>query len=139
MSDDKPNVDAQAQALALAHRIVEAARALVADPNNMDIRRAYMSRVFNLDRAAAAWIALAEGRPAQQEGPEAQGALLPSNDFGWALAQMRGGARVRLRYWERYEHIRLGEDRKEIVDEDGYPTRFRDNRPLLALDWEIAP
>lgn len=40
-------------ALPLAHRIVEAARA-------------FMSRVFNLDRAAEAWIALAEDRPTAQ-------------------------------------------------------------------------
>lgn len=55
------NASRQTQALARAERIVEAARNLLADPdNNMEIRRRYMQRVFNLDRAAEAWVALAD-------------------------------------------------------------------------------
>lgn len=60
------NASRQAQALARAERIVEAARDLLADPdNNVEIRRRYMQRVFNLDRAAEAWVALA-GRSFQE-------------------------------------------------------------------------
>ena len=48
------------QANAFADRIVERARALLADPNNMDVRTAYMRAVFNIDRTAEAIVALAD-------------------------------------------------------------------------------
>ena len=50
----------------LADRIVDRARALLADPNNMDARTAYMRAVFNIDRAAEAIVALAD----RQNRPE---------------------------------------------------------------------
>lgn len=57
-------------ALDRANRIVDAARALQADPNNLDRRRDYMQRVFNIDRAAEAWMALAEVAEGQSEGAD---------------------------------------------------------------------
>jgi len=49
------------QAARHAERIVEAARTMLADPDNMEKRRNYMQRVFNIDWAAAAIVALADG------------------------------------------------------------------------------
>lgn len=58
------------------------------------------------------------------------------NDFGWALSQMRLGKSVRRRGWRDFECITIVG--KNIVDEDGSPTSFRDNSPLLANDWMLA-
>lgn len=62
------------------------------------------------------------------------------NDFGWALAQMREGHRVRRRGWMPEESIGIGKifGKTDIIDEDGSRCSFRDNLPLLATDWEIA-
>lgn len=60
------------------------------------------------------------------------------NDFGWALAQMRDGNKVRRQGWRPEEWIALRDDRKEIVDEDGGVTRFLDSKPILATDWTVA-
>lgn len=43
-----------------ANRIVEHARAIVADPDNMDVRRDYVRATFNLDWTAAAIVLLAD-------------------------------------------------------------------------------
>lgn len=46
-------------------RIAEAARTLLADPNNMEARTQYMRRVFNIDWSAAAIVSAADRLPAQ--------------------------------------------------------------------------
>jgi hypothetical protein len=62
---------------------------------------------------------------------------MPKNDFGWALAQMRAGMKVRRRGWRDIEYISI-HPKLGIVDEDSTRTVFRDSDPLLAMDWEIA-
>lgn len=56
------------QARRRAERIVERARAVLADPNNMDVRRDYMRAVFNIDWTAAAIVALADQPSPSREG-----------------------------------------------------------------------
>jgi hypothetical protein len=58
------------------------------------------------------------------------------NDFGWALAQMRAGNRVRRTGWLTVEWIAIVNG--AIVDEDGKVTVFTNQKPLLALDWVLA-
>lgn len=66
---------------------------------------------------------------------------MAGQDFGWALAQMRAGQKVRRAGWtwdslvKEWIEIRGG----QIVDEDGKTTCFSSNEPLLATDWEPAP
>lgn len=64
------------------------------------------------------------------------------SDFGWALTQMRAGHAVRRRGWTKdstlIECICLGDGGRQIFDEDGKPTRFASNEPLLATDWELV-
>lgn len=50
------------QAEKKAVNVVAAARALVADPDNLKLRSEYMHTVFNIDWTAAAIVALADGR-----------------------------------------------------------------------------
>lgn len=45
-----------------AVRIVEVAKAMLADPNNMEKRRTYMQATFNIDWTAAAIVSLASSR-----------------------------------------------------------------------------
>jgi hypothetical protein len=61
---------------------------------------------------------------------------MSGQDFGWALARMREGERVRRAGWLSVEWIAIRGD--EIRDEDGALCRFNDNKPLLATDWELA-
>lgn len=44
-------------------RIVEAARAMVADPNNLEVRGQYVRATFNHDWTASVIAELAKGRP----------------------------------------------------------------------------
>jgi hypothetical protein len=62
--------------------IVAAARALVAEPNNMDVRRAYLQATFNLDHTALVIASLADSkagtsvqsaRPREDKNPNSQG------------------------------------------------------------------
>ncbi|MGA0604929.1 hypothetical protein ACO2Q0_02930 [Phenylobacterium sp. VNQ135] len=50
------------QAARKAVRIVEVARAMLVDPNNMEKRRTYMQATFNIDWTAAAIVSLARSR-----------------------------------------------------------------------------
>ncbi|MET4683718.1 hypothetical protein [Brevundimonas faecalis] len=58
-------------------------------------------------------------------------------DFGWALAQMRAGQKVRLPHWDPSEWIAMNGD-GQIVDEDDAATRFTSQAPILATDWRLA-
>lgn len=61
---------------------------------------------------------------------------MAGQDFGWALARIRSGARVRRRIWTQDEWIELRSGK--IFDEDGTETRFTSSEPLLACDWQMS-
>lgn len=57
------------RARAHADRVLEAAQAVLADPNNMTARTAFLRRCFNIDWLAAAIVTLAKPE-AEQPEPE---------------------------------------------------------------------
>ena len=44
-------------------RLLERARALVAEPNNMDVRTRFLAATFNIDRLAAVLVEIDQSRP----------------------------------------------------------------------------
>lgn len=79
------------QARLRADRVLEAARALVAEPDNMEKRQAYVRATFNVDWTAAAIVALADQALTPVAGvgePE-----FDSREF-WRAAYMRVQARL---------------------------------------------
>lgn len=57
------------QAAKRVSRIVEASRAMLADPSNMDVRRDYLRATFNHDWTAASIVALADGTTVVPQEP----------------------------------------------------------------------
>jgi hypothetical protein len=78
-------------------------------------------------------------RRARGHAPAAGVALdSTGGDFGWALAQMRAGQKVRRQMWRDFEHIYLHPTRKMILNEDESQMMFTSQAPLLATDWVLA-
>lgn len=46
-----------------ADRLLEKARALVADPNNTEVRTRFLAATFNIDRLAAVLVEIDQSRP----------------------------------------------------------------------------
>lgn len=58
-------------------------------------------------------------------------------DFGWALAQMRAGHKVRRPHWGDAEWIEINA-KGDLVNEDHSPCMFRDGAALIARDWSVS-
>ena len=71
-------------------RLLERARALVAEPNNMDVRTRFLAATFNIDRLAAVLVEIDQSRPqgesdGSQVEPSTTGAgrqIIPTDDQG---------------------------------------------------------
>jgi hypothetical protein len=123
----------QSRVLARAERIVEAARDLLADPNNIEIRRRYMQRVFNLDRAAEAWVELGD-----RSSQEAAGEPVPEDVAAYNVrfdAANEAGQEI---YTEAFWHGWMWARDPNFEDEEGMREEY--NRSLdgmvLGEGWE---
>ena len=70
-----------------ADRLLEKARALVADPNNMDVRTRFLTATFNIDRLAAVLVEIDQSRPqspsdGSQVEPSTAGYVPTNNSSG---------------------------------------------------------
>lgn len=62
-------------------------------------------------------------------------------DFGWALAKMRDGYRVRRKGWSAGRYLSMPEDHSAILVARGGDTRTLVDisaESALAYDWELA-
>ena len=105
-------------------RLLERARALVAEPNNMDVRTRFLAATFNIDRLAAVLVEIDQSRPqGESDGSQVEpsttgaGRHIPLEPNPWT--QWDGGENPLNDIWI------------EFMQQNGYASRDRAG----DVDW----